>query len=92
MAKASLDELAIRIAIASPIIGSRWEHKSGGIYEITGVSIQESDGDLLYTYRPVGKDVHPAIRFTRPAFEWNLTAKGDTRPRFVPWKGLVDDN
>lgn len=84
MGRESLDTLAIKIAIASPIIGSFWQHKSGAVYQITAVSIRESDGDLLYTYRPVGGP--PSIRFTRPAAEWNVPAEGDTAPRFLPFK------
>lgn len=83
MARETLDALAIRIAIASPIIGSNWIHvKSGGVYQITGVSIQESDGDLLYTYRPL--DGPAQVRFTRPAFEFNQRVEGQALPRFVP--------
>jgi hypothetical protein len=78
-----LEELDITLAMASRHCGTLWRHKSGQLYQITSVSIRESDNELLYTYRPA--DRSPPIFFTRPASEWNVPAEGDSEPRFTPY-------
>lgn len=83
MEKETPTELRIRLGLASPLVGTMWRHKTGTIYQITGVSIRESDGEVLYTYYSVRDFVRPPIHFTRPAAEWNIPADGDSEPRFV---------
>lgn len=80
MGRATLDELALRLAIAKPLVGTLWMHKSHVVYRITGVSIRENDGDLLYSYHPLD---FPQVTFTRPAWEWTGFAEGDSEPRFT---------
>jgi hypothetical protein len=53
MARASLLELSLKLAILQHKIGSLWRHKSGDLYQITVSSIQEKDGDPALHYRPI---------------------------------------
>lgn len=84
--RASLVELSLKLAIARPIVGTFWQHKSGDVYQIVRVSIEEKTGDVAYTYTPVtGGGAGLDVEFTRPAWEWEIPAEGETRPRFLPF-------
>lgn len=82
--RASLVELSLLLAIARHKVGTVWRHKSGGIYQITAVTIQESTGDVAYVYRPLtGEGADLGVVFTRPAWEWEIVPEGETKPRFT---------
>jgi hypothetical protein len=75
--RASLLELSLRLAILQHKIGSLWRHKRGDVYQITGVVIQEKDGDPAFTYRKIiGEGSDLGVVFTRPVWEWS-------EPRFT---------
>jgi hypothetical protein len=82
MGRETLIELRIKLGLVAPKVGTLWKHKSGTIYRITGVSIRESDGEVLFTYTPFADFGVPTIFFTRPASEWEVPAEGDIEPRF----------
>jgi ABC-type taurine transport system ATPase subunit len=90
MARASLVELSLKLAIARQRVGSIWRHKSGDLYQITAATIQESTGDVSYDYRPLtGEGADLDVVFNRPAWEWELAAEGETEPRFTLLKVIA---
>lgn len=95
-ARPSLSTLAAacRIAAMKIPVGSFWRHTSGDVYEVIGMSIRESTGEVEVVYRPaekleedryhglrrvhIGEPDLSGLSFHRPVDEWRETVTIET--------------
>lgn len=79
----TLDELSQRNRLLTGLyVGTFWKHvASGSFYEITKISIRESDYAELVDYSPV---THPDLTFNRTLTEFmSLVGADKQHPRFA---------
>lgn len=90
MTRPTLQYLANSLAHARHLfpVGEFYRHQSSGdVYEITGHSIRESDGQPQIEYRPIkydglervslGQSPLSEIKFSRPETEWDEIVEWD---------------
>lgn len=63
-------------------VASVWRHKKGGVYQVTGIVIDSTDGEARIMYQRIAgpkfnAGIEYGIYFVRPVSEW-------TPDRFVP--------
>jgi hypothetical protein len=79
----TLDELSQRNRLLTGLyVGTFWKHvASGKFYEITKISIRESDYAEVVDYSPV---THPDLTFNRTLAEFQcMVGEGQQHPRFA---------
>jgi hypothetical protein len=79
-----LKDLCRNLFDDAPAVGSRWRHyRTGGVYEIVALSLDEGSRSPVVTYRNLAS----GLAWTRRLEEWSqelLGPAGKYVPRFAP--------